>query len=166
MYSLTELTRLSDWNLIHIEFWIFLIVQKDATYSVYCISVGSSTCFGCWHPSSGAGTAVITASGIGQPGLLPSAFIVELQLYVFQMSTPETCRAAYRNVINWIQSHLVGRLLNLIRDARTHEYKIYTYSFTVPEHVDWRRKLNMKPTNWSCMAWNKNTVCIYGSCLL
>jgi len=33
-------------------------------YSVYYISVGSSTCFGCWHPSSAAGTAVITASGI------------------------------------------------------------------------------------------------------
>jgi len=27
--------------------------------------------------------------------------------------TPETCRAAYRNIINWIQSHLVGQLLNL-----------------------------------------------------
>ena len=35
-------------------------------YSVYYISVGSSTRFGCWHPPSGAGTAVITASGIGQ----------------------------------------------------------------------------------------------------
>ena len=34
------------------------------TYSVYYISVGSSTCFGCLHPSSGAGTAVITASVI------------------------------------------------------------------------------------------------------
>ena len=33
-------------------------------YSVYYISVGSSTCFGCWHFTSGAGTAVITASGI------------------------------------------------------------------------------------------------------
>jgi len=41
-----------------------IIFQQDATYSVYYISVGSSTCFGCWHPSSGAGTAVITASGI------------------------------------------------------------------------------------------------------
>ena len=41
-----------------------ITVQQDATYSVYCISVGSSTCFVCWHPSSGAGTAVITASGI------------------------------------------------------------------------------------------------------
>ena len=41
-----------------------IIVQQDATYSVYYISVGSPTCFGCWHPSSGAGTAVITASGI------------------------------------------------------------------------------------------------------
>ena len=40
------------------------IFQLDATYSGYYISVGSSTCFGCWHPSSGAGTAVITASGI------------------------------------------------------------------------------------------------------
>jgi len=41
-----------------------IIVQKDAIYSVYYISVGSSTCFGCWHPSSGACTAVITVSGI------------------------------------------------------------------------------------------------------
>jgi hypothetical protein len=31
--------------------------------SVYYISV-DSTCFGCWHPSSGARTPVITASGI------------------------------------------------------------------------------------------------------
>ena len=28
------------------------------------------------------------------------------------VSTPETCRAAYRNAINWIQSQLVGQLLN------------------------------------------------------
>jgi len=48
-------------------------------YSVYYISVGSSTCFGCWHPSSGARTTVITASGTGQLGLLPSALIVELE---------------------------------------------------------------------------------------
>ena len=41
-----------------------ITVQQDATYSVYYISVGSSTCFKCWHPSSGARTAVITASGI------------------------------------------------------------------------------------------------------
>ena len=41
-----------------------IIVQQDATYSVYYISVGSSTCFGCRHPSSGARTTVITASGI------------------------------------------------------------------------------------------------------
>jgi len=57
-----------------------IIVQQDATYSIYCISVGSSTCFGCWHPSWGAGTAVITASGIGQPGLLPSALVVEFSV--------------------------------------------------------------------------------------
>ena len=45
--------------------YIFLIiVQQHATYSVYYISVGSSTCFGCRHPSSRARTNVITASGI------------------------------------------------------------------------------------------------------
>jgi len=44
--------------------WNLLIVQQDATYSVHYISVRSLTCFGCWHPSSGAGTAVITACGI------------------------------------------------------------------------------------------------------
>jgi len=36
-------------------------VQQDETYSVNYISVGSSTCFGCRHPSSGARTIVITA---------------------------------------------------------------------------------------------------------
>ena len=41
-----------------------ITVQQDATYSFYYISVGSSTCFGCWHPSSGARTTVITDSGI------------------------------------------------------------------------------------------------------
>ena len=41
-----------------------IIVQQVATYSVYYISVGSSTCFGCRHPSSGARTTVITASGV------------------------------------------------------------------------------------------------------
>jgi len=40
------------------------IFQQVATYSVYYISVGSSTCFGCWHPSSGARTTVITTFGI------------------------------------------------------------------------------------------------------
>ena len=41
-----------------------ITVQQDATYSVYYFSVGSSTCFECRHPSSGARTTVITASGI------------------------------------------------------------------------------------------------------
>ena len=41
-----------------------ITVQQDATYSVYYISAGSSTCFGCWHPSSEACTTVITDSGI------------------------------------------------------------------------------------------------------
>jgi len=41
-----------------------ITVQQDFTYLVYYISVGSSTWFGCWHPSSGARITVITASGI------------------------------------------------------------------------------------------------------
>jgi len=57
-----------------------IIVQQDATNSVYYISVGSSACFRGWHPSSGAHTSVITASGIDLPDLLPSALIVELEL--------------------------------------------------------------------------------------
>ena len=34
--------------------WIksnLIILQQDATYSVHYIYVGSSICFGCWHPS-------------------------------------------------------------------------------------------------------------------
>jgi len=41
-----------------------ITVQQDATYSVYYISAGNSTCSGCWHPPSGARITVITASGI------------------------------------------------------------------------------------------------------
>jgi len=63
--------------------WNLITAQQDATYSVYYISFGSSTCFGCWHPSSGARTTVIPAS------------------------TPETCRAAYRNIIHWISRILL-----------------------------------------------------------
>jgi hypothetical protein len=71
-----------SWYSCNYSFWYWLtalIVQQDATYSVCYITVGSCTCFGCWHPSSGAGTAVITASGTGQPGLLPSAVVVGLE---------------------------------------------------------------------------------------
>jgi len=49
-------------------------------YSDYYTCVDSSTYFWCWHPSSGARTTVITASGTGQPGLLPPALVVELEL--------------------------------------------------------------------------------------
>ena len=42
---------------------ILINAQQDATYSVYYISVGSSTCFGCCHPPSGPRTTVITAYG-------------------------------------------------------------------------------------------------------
>jgi len=39
------------------------------------------------------------------------------------VSTAETCRAAYRNVIDRIELHLVGQLLHLIHDAQTHEFE-------------------------------------------
>ena len=76
----------NSWNFIFQIFFLKIclqnlkIVQQDETYSVYYISVGSSTCFGCWHPSSGARTTVITASGTGQPDLLPSALDVGFEL--------------------------------------------------------------------------------------
>ena len=101
-------------------------------YSVYYISVGSSTCFVCWQQTLGARTTVITASGTGQPGLLPPALVCWVEdLMVVDLvdqcqklnysctsswcllSTHETCRSAYRNIINWIQLYLVGQLLNL-----------------------------------------------------
>ena len=98
-------------------------------YSVYYISVGSSTRFGCWHPSSGAGTTVITASVTGQLQwilYIDSSVFYSLQLTSARscnysctsswrwVSTPKTCRAVYRNIINWIQTHLVGQLFNMI----------------------------------------------------
>jgi len=49
-------------------------------YSVYYLSVDSSTGFGCLQPSSGARATTITASGTGQPGLLPPALVVQFQL--------------------------------------------------------------------------------------
>jgi hypothetical protein len=37
-------------------FNLTIAFQQGATYSLYYISVGISTCFGCRHPSSGART--------------------------------------------------------------------------------------------------------------
>jgi len=59
----------------HESNWI--IVQQMRLYSVYYISVDSCACFGYWHPSSGDCTTVITPSGTGQLGLLPSILVVE-----------------------------------------------------------------------------------------
>ena len=52
------------------------------------------------------------------------------------VSAAETCRAIYRSIINWIQSHLVGQLFNLIHDARTHEYKIYIIMLSIVTDVE------------------------------
>ena len=65
--TFSTLTFLSKLENVFFEFYIhgsvnlelnWIIVQQDATYSVYYFSVGSSTCFGCWHPSLGGCTAV------------------------------------------------------------------------------------------------------------
>ena len=85
-----------------------IIFQQDATYSVYYISVGSCTRFGCWHPSSGARTTVNINIRSCNCSCASSWWCV---------STPETCRVAYRNVINWISRILLenyeirGRIL-------------------------------------------------------
>jgi hypothetical protein len=45
------------------------------------------------------------------------------QLYMFRVLTPIIRRELPTEIINCIQSHIAGQLLNLIHDARTHEYK-------------------------------------------
>ena len=40
--TVTSTLTLKDWVLFYL-----IIIQQDVTYSVYYISVGSSTCFGC-----------------------------------------------------------------------------------------------------------------------
>ena len=108
-------------------------------YSVYYISVDSSTSFRCWCPSSVACTTVITASGSGQPSLLQSALIVELLSSWWWVSTPETCRAVYRYVINWIQSHLVGQLFNLKITLlySDHQYVLATHALSTTVWTMW-----------------------------
>jgi len=51
-----HLATTTDWH--YDAQWYLITVQQDATYSVYYVSVGSSTYFGCWHPSSRARTSV------------------------------------------------------------------------------------------------------------
>jgi len=54
-------------------------VQQDA--AIHSLSVNRSTCFGrSLHSSSGAQITVFTASGTGQPLLLPVATVEELRL--------------------------------------------------------------------------------------
>jgi len=110
-------------------------------YSVYYTSVDYSTCFGCWHPSSGARTTVITAFGTGQLSLLTSVHVVELELTSNSTTRADGSRPGWpvpeavitvvrapddgcqhpnhvelstEVLINWIQSHLVGQLFNRI----------------------------------------------------
>ena len=116
-------------------------------YSVYYISADSSTCFGFWHPSSGARITVITASGTGQPDLLPSALVVELELVPTQHLNP----TIYRYVINWTQSHRFGQLFNLIHDARAHECKTFDSTISAA------RPQARQPKNSCSIVDNGNT---------
>jgi len=52
---------------------------------------------------------------------------------VWSYHPKHVARAVYRNIIHCIQSHLVGQLLTLIHDARSHEHKIYVSSVTFLE---------------------------------
>ena len=68
-----------------------ITVQQDATIHSFILSVNCSTCFGWFlHPSSGAQITVPTASGTGQPLLLPVAVMEELRLVCLYctVSTP------------------------------------------------------------------------------
>ena len=95
-------------------------------YSVYYISVGSSTCFGC----SANQFQLNNESGWYQIRLINTrSCIYSCTSSWWWVSTLETCRAAYRNVIKWIQWHVVGQLSNSIDDARTHVYKIRIQDF-------------------------------------
>jgi len=109
-----------------------IIVQQDATVfsllyfcrQLYMFGVltpiirSSYSCnYSFWHWSTGS-TAIRSRCWVG------------------------TCRAAYRNIINWIQSHLVGQLLNLIHDSRTYEYKTPRRQLYVPL-VQWSYSYKM-----------------------
>ena len=73
VYDYPQRSVVQPFDYIFLAFYVHGSVHRESNlklsnkmwlYSVYYISVGSTTCLGCWHPSSGAGTAVITASGI------------------------------------------------------------------------------------------------------
>jgi len=71
-------------------------------YSVCYISVGSSICLG---PTGSTGS---------RPSWpMPEAVITVVRAPDDGVSTTETCRTSYRNIANWIESHLVWQLLNL-----------------------------------------------------
>ena len=89
------------------EFYRQFFFRKIPNYKISWKSVQ-------WEPSC----SMRTASGTGQPGLQTRLTSTRSCNYScasswWWVSTPETCRAAYRNIINWIHSHLFGKLLNL-----------------------------------------------------
>ena len=65
---------------------VYLTLKTKLGRKIYFETNPNSTCFGCWHPSSGAGTAVITASGSRCD--LFSLLHFCRQLYMFRVLTP------------------------------------------------------------------------------
>ena len=113
-----------------------------------------------WYAGAYApvGTTVITVSGTGQPGLMSSALVVELEQLNNEscnysctsswwwMSTPETCRVAYRNIINWIQLHLFGQLLKNYENSIFRIWTGFLVAFVV-ENTFLREKLQRVATS-------------------
>jgi len=126
---------------------LIIVFQQDATYSVYCISVGSSTCFGCWHPSSGARTAVITDFDV----LLTVNFIMFILvinqldaqnlfynkflscLYMFRAHVFFVRRFKLYYTASGIVKHVGGRPVHRLREVlsqpvhRTATYSVWRY---------------------------------------
>jgi len=81
-------------NVIGLVYFVVLVegnVNKCLTrcnYTQFILSVNCSTCFGWFlHPSSGAQITVSTASGAGQPLLLPVGIVEGLRLACIIVST-------------------------------------------------------------------------------
>ena len=127
-----------------------IIVQQDATvFSLlyFCrqlymfrvltsISRSSYNCNYCfWHWLTGSATNQLNDESGRQQIQMTSARSCNYSwMNSWWMVTPKTCRAAYRNVINWIQWHLVGQLFNskwihiaLIATRKTTILKIILY---------------------------------------
>jgi len=137
-------------------------------YSAYHISVDSSTCFGCWHPSSGARTTVITASDTGQPGLLPSAFVVEFRWHPSSGARTTVITASSGTVT--IRFRCWVPLTPIIRDSYNCNYSFWHWS-TGTITIRFRCWVPLTPIisssyscNYSFWHWSTGTITIRSHC--